>query len=200
MQKEFINITAHELRTPTQAITGNLELIEMMYLPSLFERPSTAHGISNYEFENLVKDKNKLQEFKSTLVSTFRNSQRLEKLINNILDVSKIESDKLELHKEYFDLNEKIENVIKDIHSNDPTISGLPNALNKNINIEFEPSEDSIPVFADKIRMFEVLTNLITNAIKFSNEKPITISVKKIQRKAGETKYLQDKGKEVSLR
>ncbi len=199
MQKEFINIAAHELRTPTQAISGNLELIEMAYLPTLFERPSDKLNSSDIEFENLVKDKDRLQQFKSILVSTFRNSQRLEKLINNILDVSRIESDKLQLQKEYFNLNEKIKNVIKDIHRNDTTINALPNSLDKNVNIEFESSEDQITVFADKIRMFEVLTNLITNAIKFSNEKPITISVKKIQQNAVESKSQQNKGKELSL-
>jgi signal transduction histidine kinase len=199
MQKEFINIAAHELRTPTQAISGNLELIEMAYIPSLFERPSEELNASDNEFDNLVKDKNRLQQFKSILVSTYRNSQRLEKLVNNILDASRIESDKLQLHKEYFNLNEKIKNVIKDIHSKDTTINALPNRFHKNINIEFEPSEDPVTVFADKIRIFEVLTNLITNAIKFSNEKPITISVKKIQKNAVESKYQQNKGREVSL-
>ena len=125
MQKEFLNIAAHELRTPTQAISGNLELIEMAYLPSLFEQSSEELNATDNEFENLVKDKNKLQQFKSVLLSTYRNSQRLEKLINNILDASRIESNKLELHKEYFNLNEKIKNVIKDIHSKDTTINDI---------------------------------------------------------------------------
>ena len=84
----------------------------------------------------------------------------MRRLVNNILDASRIESDKLQLHKEYFNLNEKIKNVIKDVHSKDTTINALPNGLHKNINIEFEPSEDPITVFADKIRIFEVLTIL----------------------------------------
>jgi signal transduction histidine kinase len=171
----------------------------MAYLPTLCERPSDKLNSSDIEFENLVKDKDRLQQFKSILASTFRNSQRLEKLINNVLDVSRIESDKLHLQKEYFNLNEKIKNVLKDIHSKDTTINALPSSLHKNVNIEFESSEDPITVFADKIRMFEVLSNLITNAIKFSNEKPITISVKKIQQNAVESKYQQNKGKELSL-
>ena len=199
MQKEFLNIAAHELRTPTQAISGNLELIEMAYLPALFKQSSEELNATDNEFENLVKDNNKLQQFKSVLLSTYRNSQRLEKLINNILDASRIESNKLELHKEYFNLNEKIKNVIKDIHSKDTTIDIEPNSFHKNINIEFESSEDPLTVFADKIRIFEVLSNLITNALKFSNEKPITISVKKIQKNAVENKYQQNTDKEVNL-
>jgi signal transduction histidine kinase len=183
MQKEFINVAAHELRTPTQAISGNLEYIEMVYLPSLFEGPAVVEkrGTFDEEFKDLVRDKDKLQQFKSGLVSTYRNSQRLEKLVNNILDVSRIETNRLELNREYFNLNEKIKNVIKDIHSRD-TINTSLNNFESNTNIDFKPSEDPITVFADKIRMFEVLTNLLSNAIKFSYSKPITISVQKIQK------------------
>ena len=113
MQKEFINVAAHELRTPSQAISGNLELIEMTCLPSLFKASKEEkQNAFDTEFENLSKDKDKLNEFKAGLLSTYRNSQRLERLVNNILDVSRIESHRLELHREYFDLNEKIKNVI----------------------------------------------------------------------------------------
>ncbi|WP_458744496.1 sensor histidine kinase [Candidatus Nitrosocosmicus sp. T] len=194
MQKEFINVAAHELRTPSQAISGNLELIEMAYLPSLFETQSEAEeaeeeDTANEEFENLVRDKNKLQQFKSVLVSTYRNSQRLDKLVNDILDISRIESNRLELHKEYFNLNEKIKNVIKDIHSRQSFNPLLKNLQKNNINIDFEACEDPITVFADKIRIFEVITNLLTNAIKFSEDKPITISVKKIQKNTIDLKH-----------
>jgi signal transduction histidine kinase len=187
MQKEFINVAAHELRTPSQAISGNLELIEMTCLPSLFEGPDRGGGggekldTFDAEFQELARDKDKLYEFKSGLVSTYRNSQRLEKLVNNILDVSRIESQKLQLNKEYFNLNEKIKNVIKDIRSKN-TSNPLSNNLEENIKIDFEPPEDPITVYADKIRMFEVISNLLTNAIKFSDGKPITITVKKIQK------------------
>lgn len=184
MQKEFINVAAHELRTPSQAISGNLELIEMTCLPSLFEGPDGGGeklDTFDAEFQELARDKDKLHEFKSGLVSTYRNSQRLEKLVNNILDVSRIESQKLQLNKEYFNLNEKIKNVIKDIRSKN-TSNPLSYNLEKNIKIDFEPSEEPITVYADKIRMFEVISNLLTNAIKFSDGKPITITVKKIQK------------------
>ncbi len=198
MQKEFINVAAHELRTPSQAIFGNLELIEMTYFPSLFEGSLTEEqNTFDEEFKNLVKDKNRLQDFKSSLFSIYRNSERLQKLVNNILDVSRIESDKLEINREYFNLNEKIKNVIKDIHSKN-TIYLPPNNLKKNINIIFEPSEDPLTVFADKIRMFEVLSNLITNAIKFSNDKPLTITVKKIQKDNIEPKQHQNKTKDAN--
>ena len=112
------------------------------------------------------------------VISTYRNSQRLEKLVNDILDTSRIESNSLDLHKESFNLNEKIENVIKDI-SNKTHNYKEPN---NQIEIGFEPQQDPINVFADKIRIFEVLSNLLNNAIKFSNDKPITISARTVKK------------------
>lgn len=67
---------------------------------------------------HVTKDENRIQGIRSCLVSTWRNSDRLQKLVYNILDVSRIESYKLEL-KEYFNLNEKIKNVVKDIYIED---------------------------------------------------------------------------------
>ena len=178
MQKEFINVAAHELRTPTQAISGNLELIEMTYLPSILQETSINQDEITREFENLVGNKDKLAEFRLAVISTYRNSQRLEKLVNDILDTSRIESNSLDLHKESFNLNEKIENVIKDI-SNKTHNYKEPN---NPIEIGFEPQQDPINVFADKIRIFEVLSNLLNNAIKFSNDKPITISARTVKK------------------
>ena len=180
LQKEFINVAAHELRTPTQAISGNLELVEMTYLPSILQETSINQDEITREFENLVEDKEKLAEFRKALISTYRNSQRLEKLVNDILDTSRIEGNRLELHKESFNLNEKIENVIKDI-SNKSDNYKEQNNLHNPITIDFEPQQDPINVFADKIRIFEVLSNLLNNAIKFSKGKPVTISVRKLK-------------------
>ena len=115
-QKEFMDITTHELRTPIQAISGNFEMIEMD-LPSLLQNSLTDQDNINNEFNSLIKDKPRLDQFANRLVSTYRNSQRLEKLVNNVLDLSRIESNRLDLHKESFNLNEKIQNVIKDVHT-----------------------------------------------------------------------------------
>ncbi len=181
MQKDFINIAAHELRTPTQAISGNLELIKMTYVPSIFQTsPPDKIGIKG-ELERLVKDEDRLHDFTYTLVSTHRNAQRLEKLVNDILDTARIEGNRLELHKESFNLNEKIQNVIKDIHNKTNLSSHYGNSYTS-FNIVFEPHEDPIMVSADKIRIFEVLSNVINNAIKFSNGEPITISAKNFQK------------------
>ena len=194
LQKEFINVAAHELRTPTQAISGNLELIEMTYLPSILQETSINQDETAIEFENLVKNKDMLSEFRKALISTYRNSQRLEKLVNDILDTSRIESNRLDLHKESFNVNEKIENVIKDI-SNKTNNYKDPNNSRNAIEIDFEPQQNPITVFADKIRIFEVLSNLLNNAIKFSNGKPITISAKKLKANKKYFPGIEDKEK-----
>ena len=176
MQKEFINIAAHELRTPIQAIAGNLELIEMIHFPSLLQQ-SSQDKINSEELESLLKDKEQFQEFKKELISIYRNSQRLEKLVNNILDIPRIESNRLKLNKEYFNLNEKIRNVIDDIRNK----KDYSEKKNKDINIIFQSPKDPIAIYADKIRIFEVLSNIIENAIRFSENELIDISVKLLQ-------------------
>jgi signal transduction histidine kinase len=128
-QKEFIDIAAHELRTPIQALSGNFELIETA-IPSLLQNSVEGKEATLKEFENLIKDKPSLEQFTNRLISGYKNTQRLEKLVNNILVTSRIENNKLQLHKESFNLNEKIQNVIKDVltkisvaslHANSPT-------------------------------------------------------------------------------
>jgi len=190
-QKEFIDITAHELRTPIQAISGTFELIEMD-IPSLLQNSFTGQDNINNEFQSLIKDKHRLEQFTNGLISTYRNSQRLEKLVNNILDLSRIDSNRLLLHKESFNLNEKIHNVIKDIHNKTNHISHHGTSPNTPIEIAFEPQGDPMTVFADKIRMFEVLSNLINNAIKYSNGESIIISAIKFQNNENETNHVKD--------
>src|SRR5215831_1941471 len=88
MQKEFINIAAHELKTPIQPILGITQLLRSQ-----------------------IKDV-KQQEL---LEITIRNSKRLQRLSNDILDVAKIEGRSLELNKEDFKINDVVINAINDI-------------------------------------------------------------------------------------
>ncbi len=85
MQNEFVNVAAHELRTPTQAILGYAEMLEKSS-----ER--------NKSYEKAIS----------------RNAQRLFTLTSDILDVARIETQTLKLNKCNFDLNQEIESVIKD--------------------------------------------------------------------------------------
>ena len=88
-----------------------------------------------------------------------RNAVRLQSLTNSILDVSRIESQTLKLNKEKFNINEKIRNVIDDLKSR------------HQVEITFADQKvDPIVVEADKIRIYEVISNLLVNAIKFTQK------------------------------
>ena len=105
-----------------------------------------------------------------------RNVIRLQKLTSDILDVARIENRTLKLNKEKFDINKKISNVIRDVEKQ---ISDS----NKLKILFIEPSE-AIFVEADKIRIYQVIANLLNNAIKFTKEGTIVVSTKVTQKKA----------------
>jgi len=145
MQKEFINIAAHELRTPIQPILSLSQILQS-------------------EKSNNTKQ----QEFLDAIV---RNAKRLQRLTENILDVTRIESQSLQLNKEQFNLNENIRYVINDVNNQ----AGLRNNNNSAVSILFEPKQD-VFVEADKVRINEVISNLLKNAIQFTKEGTITIA------------------------
>ncbi|HET7148579.1 MAG TPA: HAMP domain-containing sensor histidine kinase [Candidatus Nitrosopolaris sp.] len=163
-QKEFISIAAHELRSPITPILGTLELIE-------------------YEFEESDKKEITLKkEYFETLV---RNTNRLERLVSEILDITKIDDKSLKLKKEYFNLNEIVLDAIEDHRRQLDKSDG-----NTKILYEFREEEErvlrgvDIPaeeifVTADKNRINQVIHNLLTNAIKFTKDGIVSISVKK---------------------
>jgi signal transduction histidine kinase len=146
MQKEFINVAAHELRTPIQTIIGYCEMISIA-----------------------PKNTNKYLE------SIRRNAERLSSLTEDILDITRIESNKLKIEKSEFDLKEKINNVIKDLDIKDKN--------DRKQNIEFISSfNEQIIVFADKIRIYQVISNLLKNALKFTPNGKITVILEKAER------------------
>jgi signal transduction histidine kinase len=149
MQREFINIAAHELRTPIQPILGLTEI---------------------------VKNKTKDSEQKDLLATVIKNANRLKKLSEDILDVTKIESNSLDLNKGRFDLVKLLFDIIKELQNN--TFN------NKKINFEFNFTKfESIIVYADKNRVSQVVSNLISNSIKFiQNDGVISIGADKIQK------------------
>ncbi len=125
----------------------------------------------------MVKDKDQLHDFIEGLLSTYRNSQRLEKIVSDILDVSRIEGKRLELNKELVNINEKVKNVIKDVHEKASEVNKTANV--KPIDIRFETEQNPLMVLIDRTRMFQAISNLLNNAIKFSDNGSITVSVKK---------------------
>jgi signal transduction histidine kinase len=135
MKEEFINIAAHELRTPIQPIIG---LVDNIYSNS--------------------KDK----EQKEILEIIMRNAERLKRLTDNVLDVTKIEGKSLMLKKEKLNLNVLITEVLKDYYINKKI-----KQQNVKIVYEFKYTHDII-VEADRDRLAQVLHNLLDNALKFT--------------------------------
>jgi len=142
LQKEFINMAAHELRTPIQPILGLTDILR--------DSVSDSH--------------------QSKLLDVImRNARRLQRLSGDILDVSKIESSLMKISKSPIDLNEKISTVINDIQN------GYDTQSNKNVKFLFQP-KDSITVYADIDRIYQVVSNLLNNAVKFTKNGTVTIN------------------------
>jgi signal transduction histidine kinase len=139
MKDEFINVAAHELRTPIQPILSLTEVLR-----------SKIRDIQQQELVDV----------------TIRNAKRLQRLTEDILDVAKIESDSLNLKKEYFNLNDVITNTIDDIITNIVKKSQQQGDL---IKLSYQPHD--IFIEADKARITQVISNILNNAIKFTETK-----------------------------
>ena len=133
LKDQFINIAAHELRTPIQPILGLTEVI----------RSRSAASATHKQDE----------EFLEIII---RNAKRLRGLSEKILDISKIENRILRLDKERFDINERLRDMINDIKSKEDEIE----------IILAKPKVDPVIVDADRIRIYEVISNLLTNAVE----------------------------------
>ena len=142
MQEEFINIAAHELRTPTQAILG---------------------------YSELAMESEELKETELNLLRPIHNNaERLSKIIEDVLSITKIESQTLKLNKVKVDINEKIQDVINDVKNQIKNTDKL--------QIVFPEPKEPLYIEADKIRLYQVIANLLGNAIKFTREGTITFS------------------------
>ena len=147
MQEEFINIAAHELRTPIQPILSLSEL--------------------------LLSKKGNIEQYEELLESINRNGKRLQRLAENILDVTKIESQSLQLKKEKFILNDLILSIFTNYKSHMKEIS--------NVKLAMAQKEDIVLVEGDKERLTQVFDNILGNAIKFTKEGTITVSIQRMK-------------------
>ncbi|MES2218556.1 MAG: ATP-binding protein [Pseudomonadota bacterium] len=146
LKNEFVSIVSHELRTPLTSIRGSLGLL-------------VGGAIGNFD-----------EKTKKMLNIAYSNSERLIRLINDILDIEKIEIGKIDFQLAPLDLQNIIEETI---------LSNQPYSEKFNVTIKLRKISKIVLVYADYGRLVQVLTNLISNAVKFSNpggEVNITIS------------------------
>jgi signal transduction histidine kinase len=155
---EFINIAAHELRTPIQPILGTAELLKSEIEEDAYYDRQDSNNNNGIQVERI----------KSRLEVIIRNAKRLKELASNILDVSRIQSQLLLLNKEEFDLEELISSIISEYNESQKGKKQL---------VEFK-GERNIIVKADKDRISQVISNLLNNAVKFTKDQPEgTISI-----------------------
>jgi signal transduction histidine kinase len=151
LQTEFINIAAHELRTPVQPLLGIAEMLEHQ-----FDGGRKEIAVTKPEVDMLV-----------------RNARRLLNLSSGILEVSRIESNNLKLNREPIDIKSKLETIVQDMQS------FLPAERNIKLRIEsmVVPANHPVMVDGDRDRLFEVISNLLSNAIKFTPSGEILVTI-----------------------
>jgi signal transduction histidine kinase len=154
MQKEFINVAAHELRTPIQPILGLSDIL-------------------------LTRDGN-IEQYYGILNTINRNAKRLQRLTEDILDVTRIDSQSLRLNKEEFILNDHVSSIVEEYKEEIRS--------DNRVNIRYSPTEDNngVTVYADKYRIAQVISNLVDNAIKFTKEQGGSVSIN-IKRKENDS-------------
>ncbi len=143
MQKEFINVAAHELRTPVQPILGLSEL--------------------------LLSKQGNIEEYRNLINVISRNARRLQRLTEDVLDVTRIESHTLRLLKEEVNLGQKISDAIDDVKSQ----ISEPDKL----RVVYSRPSNPVYVMADKTRLYQAISNLLNNAVKFTKEGTISVNV-----------------------
>jgi len=158
----FLSTVTHELRTPLYAVTG---------------------------LTNMLLDENPKPEQIQHLKSLKFSGDYLLTFINDILQINKIEANKVELDPELFNLKKKVENVIAALNNS---------ALDNNIKIHYNYEKDLPENFvADQLKISQILINLIGNAIKFTKDGDIWVRVSKIDQKGNTYKLkfeIEDNG------
>jgi len=144
LKTEFMNIAAHELKSPVTPIKGYLDLI--------------------------IQDKNADEEIKKWAKVSLRNAERLLRLVNDILDVSRLDSDTMRFEMEKLDTSAILHEVAEDMK---------PAITNKNLKFIIDIPKDLPSIMGDKNRLSQVLKNLLGNALKFTDNGSIAVETKK---------------------
>jgi signal transduction histidine kinase len=176
MQREFIDIAAHELRTPITPILGYAEMLES----EQEEEEQEEQEIEKNNYKNTIR--------RDYIEAIIRNARRLEHLSNLFIDSASIQAKTFKLDKELLNLTDVLLAAVDDQKI---TIAHDLEKRN-NIKLRYIPSENHILILADRIRLIQAISNLLSNAVKFTKEGIISIVLKKEKDKA--TVRIQDTG------
>jgi signal transduction histidine kinase len=151
LKSEFLANTSHELRTPLNGMIGFLKLI----------------------LDGMADDPEEQQEF---LEESLKSAEHLLDIINDVLDLAKIEAGKLQIEYSPVDLGEVLDQLQR---------SQANSASRKNLTFEIQipQTRDAVILFTNYKRLYQVLLNLVGNAIKFTHEGGLTITTEFIRRK-----------------
>lgn len=134
MKDEFISVVSHELRTPLTSINGALDLLATGLVDPQSDRGKHVFSLA------------------------VENTRRLVQLVNDILELERLESGKIKLHQTSLSTRELLQRVYE-----------LMALMVERENIQLEIAETDLRIWADGDRLIQVLTNLVSNAVKFSD-------------------------------
>jgi signal transduction histidine kinase len=184
MQKEFINMAAHELRNPVQSLLGFSDILKKL---------------------NHRNGDNKIaHQYKDAIEAISRSSRRLKRLVDIIFDVSQLDNNLLTLNKESFDLKNIMKEVLNKYQNQKKLADNKNNGQEDDIDrsnkqiIDFDYSNypnDSKTINGDKMYLCQVITNLIDNAIEFTqNEGKVRINIDKTSDESKAIVTISDNG------
>lgn len=145
---EFFSIASHELRTPLTAINGNASMLVDYYVGK--------------------PDESEMKEMADDILES---SQRLIQIVNDFLDVSRLEQRRMQFHNEAFDIQDVMQTAVGELRDL---------ALAKKLSLEFQKGETPCLVTADPFRVKQVLTNLIGNAIHYTEAGSIVLTAETV--------------------
>ncbi|MDD5432122.1 MAG: CHASE domain-containing protein [Candidatus Omnitrophica bacterium] len=147
IKDDFISTVSHELRTPLSITKEGISLV--------------LDGITGA-----------INEKQARILTTSKdNIDRLARIINDLLDISKLEAGRVELKKEFFDITEMVKNI---------GLSFEPQIKKKGLNLKLDVPSEKINVYADPDKINQVFINLAGNCVKFTNEGYVEITIREL--------------------
>ncbi len=162
MKTEFISTVSHELRTPLTSVLGFAKLIDRTFERYIAPQVDTQSR----------RTAQALQRIRDNLDIIVLEAERLTRLINDVLDISKLESGKIEWHDRLFALSAIIDHVVA---------GAQPKASDKGLEIVTDIERGLPRVVGDPSRIQQVVSNLVANALKFTDEGRITITARQLE-------------------
>jgi signal transduction histidine kinase len=158
MKDDFISMASHELRMPLTVISGYTDLLQ----------------------DSMQKDKDRQEpELYQERIHQLKNiasaTDRLNDLVNDLLDVSRIEQGRIEVSPDTIDVMQVINDIVDQFSVN---------AQKKNLKLLVDTEQEEMYIYADKERVRQIIINLVGNAIKYTPKGSVTVQVSKEKKKA----------------